>query len=174
MGVSPRFFGMSHLVTFLILLSAIVVQFHNIEVAGCPDQPMNKKSGMDQDHEQDQEQEQDQNQDQDHEQDHEQDHDQDQDQEKNVYKHVLRLSPCWSVGITPGSVVLSPWYLSPRGKTHCCCAYTKHCAPPKKVRKCGWTTSPCYLACALLSMLKWQTQEQCHHQQLLNHDSMIG
>merc|ERR1711909_210984 len=108
MGVSPRFFGMSHLVTFLILLSAIVVQFHNIEVAGCPGQPMNKKSGMDQDHEQD------------------------QDQEKNVYKHVLRLSPCWSVGITPGSVVLSPWYLSPRGKTHCCCAYTKHCAPPKK------------------------------------------
>merc|ERR1711910_216441 len=106
MGVSPRFFGMSNLVTFLILLSAIVVQFHNIEVAGCPGQPMNKKSGMDQDHEQDQEQ--DQNQDQDHEQELEQDQDQDQDQdqEKNVYKHVLRLSPCWSVGITPGSVVL--------------------------------------------------------------------
>merc|ERR1711909_70969 len=44
MGVSPRFFGMSRLVTFLILLSAIVVQFHNIEVAGYPGQPLMKAS----------------------------------------------------------------------------------------------------------------------------------
>merc|ERR1712215_192197 len=44
MGVSPRFFGMSRLVTFLILLSAIVVQFHNIEVAGFPGQPLMKAS----------------------------------------------------------------------------------------------------------------------------------
>ena len=110
---------------------------------------MNKTSGMDQDHEQNQDHEQDQDQDQD--QDQNQDQDQDQDPtnvKKNEHKHVLRLSPCWSVRITSGSVVLSPWYLSPRGKTHCCCTYRKHCAPPKKVRKCGWTTSPCYLACA--------------------------
>merc|ERR1712236_178693 len=44
MGVSPRLFGMSCLVTFLILLSAIVVQFHNIEVAGLPGQPLMKAS----------------------------------------------------------------------------------------------------------------------------------